>query len=101
MNALLQGVMSGMLDWLAVGDSTRALNRVTGTNFERNREIFETLIQGGENLALRSEFGTLRETVLGEDLSEFFLQRESAEGTAGFWIYLIRGRDGIWRIDEM
>jgi hypothetical protein len=99
--ALLQGVMDGMLDRLKVSDSDRALNRTTGTNADRNRDIFQTMVQSGQNATLKAEFGTFHEVVLNDNMAEVFVMRASPDGNAGFWIYLIRGSDGIWRIDEM
>jgi hypothetical protein len=101
MKALLEGVLNGMLDWLQAGDSARALNRVTADNAEDFRPLFDAMIQAGDHLTLANEFGSIRSTVLSENIAEFLLMRTTPDGTEGFQLYLVRGADGIWRLDAM
>jgi hypothetical protein len=99
--ALAQGVLTGLLDRLQTGDMDRALNRVTATMGPIYRDSFTALSQAGTLNASAAQFGAVQQASIAADYIELLVTRSSETGTDAYWIHLIRGADGIWRIDSM
>jgi hypothetical protein len=51
--------------------------------------------------AVAVKLGTLIDGVLTEEWSELTLLRDTPDGSRLFMMYLIRGGDGIWRLESM
>ncbi|HET7400752.1 MAG TPA: hypothetical protein VFJ62_03195 [Usitatibacter sp.] len=90
-----------MLDWLRAGDSSRALNRVNPDTRSRYANLFGALSQAGTLASAVDAFGSLGEANVSDGIIEILLVRDGTAGQSGFWIYVIWGTDGSWRIDSM
>jgi hypothetical protein len=47
------------------------------------------------------QLGTITDVTFNDDIAEYSIVRNTAEGLQLFLIYMIRGADGIWRIESM
>ena len=65
----------------------------------RYSAVFEQLRASLPSIVDR--IGEIRESTMNLDLAEFAVVRSTPQGPRRFLIYLIRGEDGIWRIDGM
>ncbi len=93
------GTYFSMVERLAAGNAAGALRVFTGDAQSRYAEIFAAL---GSNLAaVAPELRHLVDGVVGDDLAELTLVRDTAQGPTLFMIYLLRGRDGLWRVDSL
>jgi hypothetical protein len=82
----LTAVYTGMLNRLRAGDIDGALRAVTGSAYERYRDIFASL---GSNLpAIIDRIGTVTQVTFGLDIAEVMVTRETADGPQAFMIYL-------------
>jgi hypothetical protein len=98
-HARLTDVYTGMLNRLRAGDAAGALRSVTAGVYQRYKDIFSSL---GSNLpGIIDRIGTVTQVTFGFDLAEILVTRDTADGPQAFMIYLLRGEDGIWRIDGM
>jgi hypothetical protein len=97
----VKGIIGGMLGKLQAGDVASALNRITPDVAPTFQDVFNSLAQAGSLGASAAQFGNITEVSVGADIVEALLQRATASGTEAYWLYLMRGSDGIWRIDSM
>lgn len=95
----LKGVFDDMLGRLTAGDINRAMNIITPTVNAKYRGVFEAL--GADLATAVPQLGTLVNAEFGDNTAHLYLVRGSGPSATGFFIYLIRGEDGIWRIDAM
>ena len=51
--------------------------------------------------AIVDQLGEVKNVTLGDEVAHLYLLRTTPTGNQGYFIYLIRGEDGIWRIDAM
>ena len=99
LEAKVRSVFTGMLDRLRAGNIAGALTAVTDTVYEKYNAIFNTL--QGDFGTIVDQLGSLAEATFGNDVVEYTLVRDTPSGPQQFMIYLIRGADGIWRIEGM
>ncbi len=92
-------VYKSMVNRLIANDPTSALRYFTGDAQANYAEVFSAL--GASLTTVASQVGTLVDGVVSEDLTELTIVRDTPNGTAAFMIHLIRGGDGIWRIESM
>ncbi|MCW8899739.1 MAG: Ig-like domain-containing protein [Gammaproteobacteria bacterium] len=96
----LRSIYINLLNQLSTGNINEAMNSLT-----RNMRVkFEnSFIQSGSKLAqIIPELGTIKGgSLIGEDLAEYIITREENGEQVAFAIYLIKGRDGVWRIGGM
>jgi hypothetical protein len=92
-------VYASMVDRLAANDAAGALPFFTGEAQARYGEVFASL--GSGLAAIAPQLRRVVDGVVTEDFAELTHARSTPEGTALFMIYLVRGRDGIWRIESM
>jgi len=93
------GAYYTMVERLAVSDATGALRLFTGDAQARYADIFATL--AADLPAAAADLRRLVDGVIGDDIAELTIARDTPQGPALFMVYLIRGRDGVWRIDSL
>ena len=93
------GVYSGMLDQLRKGNVSGALLAVTGSSNARFRDVFAAL--GADLSMIVDQMGTIRHVTFNEQVLQIHVVRQGAAGAQTFMINLLRGEDGIWRIEDM
>ena len=99
MRSNLRAIYDGMLSRLKAGNIPGALTAFTGSAYARYSAVFEQLRASLPSIVDR--IGEIRESTMNLDLAEFAVVRSTPQGPRRFLIYLIRGEDGIWRIDGM
>lgn len=98
-DTMLRAVYTTMLDRLRVGNVEGALNAVTGGVRAKYETVFNTLKP--DLSVIVDQLGTLKGGAVGEEMAEYVLVRNQAGQPKAFLIYLLRGEDGVWRIDGM
>lgn len=103
-DSLLRGVYYSMLARLKARDISGALNYITAGVHDKYIAVFSALdAVSSTNLSTAvSQLGTIQDGEIGTDYAEYVIVRNLPDGSQqAFLIYLIRGEDGIWRIDGM
>ncbi len=93
------GVYRGVTERLAANNATGALDLFAGDARSRYAEVFAVL--GGSLPGVAAQLGTPIDGVVTGDWAELTLLRPTPEGDRAFHIYLIRGSDGLWRMESM
>jgi hypothetical protein len=93
------GTYYTMVERLAVSDPMGALRLFTGDSQARYADIFATL--GTDLPAAAADLRRLVDGVIGEEIAELTISRDTPQGPNLFMVYLIRGRDGVWRIESL
>lgn len=96
---VLRDVYTGMLRRLTNGAIDGALNKVSGGVYEKYHQIFTALQPNLPSIA--NQLGDLNTGSIGDGLAEYIVTRTSNGTQNGYFIYFLRGEDGIWRIDGM
>ncbi|HEY2818021.1 MAG TPA: Ig-like domain-containing protein [Casimicrobiaceae bacterium] len=99
LEGMLRGVYSDMIDRLRVGDIAGALTAVTDPVHDKYNAIFQALQPDLRTIV--DQLGSVEDVTFGMDIAEYSIVRDTADGPQRFFIYLIRGADGIWRIEGM
>ena len=95
----VKAVYSNVIDRLKAGDKAGALNLFFGSSREKYDEIFTKL---GTDLAIfAAQLGSIATTNALSNAAEITIARDVAGTKRFFTIYLMRGDDGVWRIDSM
>lgn len=96
----LRSIYTGMLDELITGNVDNAMHYLTGTMQAKFKTSF---INGGTNLAnIIPKLGSIAGgALINGDLAEYVITRFENGQQVSFAIYLVKGRDGVWRIGEM
>ena len=92
------GAYSGMLDRLRRSDIDGALTAVSSLTYDKYKEIFSILQP--EMPTIVDQLGTIQRVTSGEEIVQLLIARPGAQGAA-FSVEMIRGSDGIWRIEGM
>ena len=92
-------VYTRLVNDLAANNVNGALSAFVGGARERYASVFADL--GTALSTIASQLGTLSNISLNEDIAELTVARPVGSDTQLFMIYLIRGNDGIWRIETM
>ena len=95
----LRSVFTGMIDRLRVGNVGGALTAVTDVVYEKYSAVFAALQPALGSIV--DQLGSLEEVTFDDGIAEYALVRDTPSGLQRFMIYLIRGADGIWRIEGM
>ncbi|MGH6924111.1 MAG: PKD domain-containing protein [Propylenella sp.] len=95
----LRAVYSGAMAKLRGGDIEGALAGFTANVSERYRAVFTAL--GPRLPSVVDQLGTIQDGTISDTFAEYALIRNTPAGPQAFLIYLVRGEDGVWRIDEM
>ena len=88
-----------MIDRLAANDPAAALRLFTADAQDRYADVFTTL--GTGIVTVGPQLRRIVDGVIGEDIAELTHARDTPSGPQVFMIYLVRGRDGLWRIETM
>jgi hypothetical protein len=99
LEGMLRGVYTGMLDRLRLGDIAGALTAVTDSVYDKYSAVFSGA-PAGSSLDCR-QLGSVEDVTFGMDIAEYSIVRDTANGPQRFYVYLIRGADGIWRVEGM
>lgn len=101
LNPLLQTVYFGMLDQLKARNVNGALNYLTATVNAKYAPIFTAMMSSPTLAADLDQLKNIQDGRIGDGYAEFLVVRTINGTPTGFFIYLIQGEDGIWRIDGM
>jgi hypothetical protein len=97
--SITRAVYSTMLEQLMAGNATSALNSFSGEAKAKFSEIFTAL---GANLAtVAAQVGEISSMTVSGDSAEMVVIRNLNGVKKAFSIHLMRGEDGVWRIDSM
>ena len=88
-----------MVDRLGANDPAGALRLFTADAQDRYADVFGAL--GSGIVAIAPQLRRVVDGVVGEDIAEITHARDTPNGPALFMIDLIRGADGLWRIETM
>jgi hypothetical protein len=99
LEGMLRGVYTGMLDRLRLGDIAGALTAVTDSVYDKYSAVFQALQPDLRSIV--DQLGSVEDVTFGMDIAEYSIVRDTANGPQRFYVYLIRGADGIWRIEGM
>ncbi len=88
-----------MLDRLGAGNASGALRMFVGDVQARYAQVFADLAVPLPEVA--AQLGTPIDGVVAEDWAELTLLRPTADGDQLYMLYLIRGGDGLWRVEGM
>jgi hypothetical protein len=92
-------VYRALVDRLAANDATGALQLFVGEARARYAEVFTAL--SGSLPTVAAQLGRLVDGAISEDWAELTILRDTSEGPRVFMINLLRGGDGIWRMESM
>ena len=92
-------VYASMVNRLAANNPTAAVRAFTGDAQTRYADIFNVL--AGSLPSVAAQLGTLIDGVITAETAELTIVRDTSNGKQSFMIYLIRGGDGVWRIESM
>jgi Bacterial Ig domain/Glucodextranase, domain B len=95
----VNGVYDAIVGRLAANNINGALNAFTWDSRAKYSTVFNALSATLPSVA--TQLGSLAYTVVIEDFAELTLLRNNASGGQAFLIYLVRGADGIWRVETM
>jgi hypothetical protein len=96
---IVRGVYSDLIDRLKASNKTLALNLFFGHAQAQYDTVFTTL---GANLSVAAAQGGAIETITAnEGTAELTVSRIIGADKRVFFIYLLLGEDGIWRIESM
>jgi hypothetical protein len=99
LGSTILGVYQTMVDRLAANNPSAALNCFTGDAAAIYSGVFNAL--GGSLPTVASQLGRLVDGVISQDTAELTIVRDTSGGPQAFMIYMLRGGDGIWRIESM
>jgi hypothetical protein len=96
---LVKGVFTDMVNRLKAGTNSTAHNLLFGYARSTYDDIFTKL--GADLPAIANQLGTVESINFSKSSAEVVMSR-TVNGTKQiFMIYLMRGEDGIWRIESM
>jgi hypothetical protein len=95
----LASVYTTLVDNLAANNVSGALTAFVDGARDRYASTFASL--GASLPSIAGQLGTLSNIVVMEDMGELTVARPVGSDTQVFMIYLIRGNDGVWRIETM
>lgn len=98
-DGMLRGIYNGMMDNLRTRNIDGALTAISGGMREKYRTIFEAL--GSSLPTVVDQLGTLQTGTIGGAMAEYVVVRQQNGTSRAFLIYLLKGEDGVWRIDGM
>ena len=96
---LLKGIYTGMLDGLRAGNINDAMTALTDGAATKLQPVFTLL--GAQLPSAVDRLGTIDRVTFSSGVAEIVISRTVGAQQMGYSIYLIRGPDGIWRIDSM
>jgi hypothetical protein len=95
----LASVYTTLVNQLAANNVNGALTAFVDGARDRYSSVFSAL--GTSLPTVAGQLGSLSNIVVMEDIGEITVTRDVGSVTQTFMIYLIRGADGVWRIETM
>jgi hypothetical protein len=96
---LVKGAYTDMVNRLKAGTNSTALNLFFGHARSTYDDIFTKL--GADLPAIANQLGTVESINFSKSSAEVVMSRTVSGTKQIFMIYLMRGEDGIWRIESM
>jgi hypothetical protein len=96
---LVKGAFTDMVNRLKAGTNSTALNLFFGHARAIYEDIFTKL--GTDLPAIANQLGTVESINFSKSSAEVVMSRMVSGTKQIFMIYLMRGEDGIWRIESM
>lgn len=90
---------NGLMAALSAGNHVAALDYFTPAGRERFGRVLSDL-QGDASTALAAASLPIR-VLLGEETAEYLVMRGSGDARQVFFVYWMKGDDGLWRIEDM
>lgn len=98
-DAMLRGIVEAMRARLRAGDIPGAMAYFTAAAAARYRPAFEQL--SSSLPAVADQLGTVVEGKFVGDVAEYLVVQDVNGDRQGFFIYLVREADGVWRISQL
>jgi len=95
----LRAMWSGFTSALATGDKTRAMSFLNSGAQAKYGPVFDALMTGFP--AIVASFSAPAASSLDADVAGYVIKRVSGGTSRAYFVYFVRGADGVWRIDEM
>ncbi|MBL0142910.1 MAG: hypothetical protein IPP91_12615 [Betaproteobacteria bacterium] len=96
---LVKGAFSDMVNRLKAGTNATALNLFFGHAKATYQDVFDKL--GTDLPSIANQLGSVKSISFSHSRAELILSRDAHGSTSVFPVYLMRGEDGIWRIESM
>lgn len=99
LDQMLRAAWSGLNNALVAGDKEGALRAFNGGAQLKFGPVFDVLMPFmGEIVA---SYSTLAQSSLTNSIGEYAVARMDGTQRRAFFIYFLRGSDGVWKLDEM
>ncbi|MBK6981869.1 MAG: hypothetical protein IPH30_10495 [Betaproteobacteria bacterium] len=96
---LVKGAYTDMVNRLKAGTNTTALNLFFGHARDTYEDVFNKL--GTDLPTIANQLGTVESISFSKSSAEVVMSRTENGTKQIFMIYLMRGEDGIWRIESL
>jgi hypothetical protein len=96
---LVKGAYTDMVNRLKAGNNSQALNLFFGHAKATYEDIFTKL--GTDLPAIANQLGAIESITFSKGMAEVVMSRAVSGSKQIFMIHLMRGEDGIWRIESM
>lgn len=101
-NAVALGAYYDMLNQLLAGNVQGALNDVTGTVYAKYNAVFTSVVTDPNlKTIIPKQFMNIVDGTIGDGYAEYVLSRNVNGVATGFFIDVLQGEDGVWRIEGM
>jgi hypothetical protein len=101
-NAVALGAYYDMLNQLLAGNVQGALNDVTGTVYDKYNAVFASVVTDPNlKTIIPKQFMNIVDGTIGAQHAEYVLGRDVNGVATGFFIDVVQGDDGVWRIEGM
>lgn len=99
MDQRFAAMWNGMNDALIAGDKAAAMVYLSAPAQEKYGPVFDVLMP--EYAAIVASFSPMYRGVLSGDMGEYVIKRNIDGVSEVFFVYFVRGNDGIWRLDSL
>jgi hypothetical protein len=96
---LVKGAFTDMVNRLKAGTNSLALNLFFGHAKPVYEDVFTKL--GTDLPTMANQLGTVERIIFSSGMAQIVMSRSVSGTKQIFMIYLMRGEDGIWRIESM
>jgi hypothetical protein len=97
-DAGLRAIYNGMLNKLKIGDMSGAMLALTDSMQNKHES---TMNEISSNIVMIESLGEISGGSMVGNLAKYVVTREEEGQIVGFYLYLIKGDDGIWRIADI
>lgn len=96
---MLRAIWGGVTDALMGGDKATAMSFLPSQAKAKYGPVFDALMPAFP--AIAATFSPLASSSLSGSIAEYVIARTSSGTSRAYFIYFVRGADGVWRLDEM